>query len=303
MPAAGCLSGPTLRNPKTFKQRRPDGKGWIWTLRDVKRVLYALPGLTKYPDATVFVTEGERDSDSLIALEQCATTVASGKWDGVDLEPLRGRECIVLQDNDDAGHKKALDAAKHLHGIAATVRIVLLPDLPDKGDVSDWLNAGHSVDDLIEVCFAAPLWEPIAGVAEQGADDNIEPAAISVAPDAASDRPPPALAPPPPPLPLPFISITAWHDQPIPEREWCVRDRVPMRNVTLFSGEGAIGKSIIVLQLSVAHVLGRIGLVACRSSGQCSLSPAKTMPVSFIVAYPAFSVITARASLISKTCI
>src|SRR5262245_31204717 len=44
---------------------------------------------------------------------------------------------------------------------------------------------------------------------------------------------------------------------PIPPREWAVRDRIPARNVTLLSGEGAIGKSILLLQLSAAHVLGR----------------------------------------------
>src|SRR5262249_49799625 len=49
---------------------------------------------------------------------------------------------------------------------------------------------------------------------------------------------------------------TAWHGQPVPDREWCVLNRIPMRNVTLFSGEGAIGKSIVSLQLAVAHVLG-----------------------------------------------
>src|SRR5262249_23372266 len=45
--------------------------------------------------------------------------------------------------------------------------------------------------------------------------------------------------------------------RPVPDREWCVLNRIPMRNVTLFSGEGAIGKSIVSLQLAVAHVLGR----------------------------------------------
>jgi hypothetical protein len=45
--------------------------------------------------------------------------------------------------------------------------------------------------------------------------------------------------------------------QPVPKREWCVRDRIPLRNVTLFSGEDAIGKSIVLLHLAVAHVLGR----------------------------------------------
>jgi AAA domain len=58
-------------------------------------------------------------------------------------------------------------------------------------------------------------------------------------------------------LPLPFINIAAWHDQPVPERAWTVKDRIPAANITLLSGEGSIGKSILALQLGTAVVLGR----------------------------------------------
>ena len=36
-----------------------------------------------------------------------------------------------------------------------------------------------------------------------------------------------------------------------------MRDRFPRRSVALLSGEGAVGKSILLLQLAVAHVLAR----------------------------------------------
>jgi hypothetical protein len=61
--------------PKSFRQRRPDGKGgWIWQLGE-KRVLYRLGDLLKYPDATVFICEGEKDADRVAELGHCATTV------------------------------------------------------------------------------------------------------------------------------------------------------------------------------------------------------------------------------------
>jgi RecA-family ATPase len=41
------------------------------------------------------------------------------------------------------------------------------------------------------------------------------------------------------------------------EREWAVPECIPLRNVTLLSGEGGTGKSLLALQLSAAHVLGR----------------------------------------------
>ena len=40
----------------------------------------------------------------------------------------------------------------------------------------------------------------------------------------------------------------------MPERQWVVRDRIPDQEVTLLSGEGAIGKSMILKQLAVATV-------------------------------------------------
>ena len=45
--------------------------------------------------------------------------------------------------------------------------------------------------------------------------------------------------------------------QPVPEREWAIRDRVPLKQAGLFSGEGGTGKSIIELMKNVAHVAGK----------------------------------------------
>ncbi|MEY9428879.1 RecA-family ATPase [Bradyrhizobium ottawaense] len=57
--------------------------------------------------------------------------------------------------------------------------------------------------------------------------------------------------------PLNFIDMSFWDITPVPARQWAVRDRVPAHQVTLFSGEGGSGKSIIELQLACAHVLER----------------------------------------------
>jgi RecA-family ATPase len=56
---------------------------------------------------------------------------------------------------------------------------------------------------------------------------------------------------------FPEIDVRGWHGQPVPEREWTVLNRIIRRNVALLSGPGGIGKSILILQLAVAHVLGR----------------------------------------------
>ncbi len=53
--------------------------------------------------------------------------------------------------------------------------------------------------------------------------------------------------------PLPYVDLAAE----LTERQWLVADRIPMFNVTSLSGEGSVGKSILLLQLSAACVLGR----------------------------------------------
>ena len=65
------------------------------------------------------------------------------------------------------------------------------------------------------------------------------------------------------PRPLPtgpkieILDPIAWQDRTVPERRWLVADLIPMQNVTMLSGDGGVGKSIIALQLMVACALGR----------------------------------------------
>src|SRR5262249_50335730 len=57
--------------------------------------------------------------------------------------------------------------------------------------------------------------------------------------------------------PLPFIDMSNWDHEPVPERKWAIRGRVPLNQAGLFSGEGGGGKSIIELTKNVAHVTGK----------------------------------------------
>lgn len=130
---------------KYFLQRRPDGKGgWIWKTKDIRKVLYRLPELLAADkEETAYVVEGEKDVDNLAKIGMVATTNVSGagKWLPEYNESLRGRNVIILPDNDLPGRKHASQVHKALTGIAASVGIAELPDLPEKGDVSDWLQA------------------------------------------------------------------------------------------------------------------------------------------------------------------
>jgi RecA-family ATPase len=57
--------------------------------------------------------------------------------------------------------------------------------------------------------------------------------------------------------PLQWIDMSGWDNAPVPERKWAIKDRVPLNQAGLFSGEGGTGKSIIELMKNVAHVAGK----------------------------------------------
>jgi len=240
--ADGSLLYQVLRyEPKTFRQRRPDKNGFIWKLED-RRVLYRLPELLQYPDATVFVCEGEKDADRLASLRHCATTVASGKWTDECVQALAGRDVLILEDNDGAGRQKAQATATLLHGIAKSVRVVRLPGLPDHGDVSDWLDSSHSSEQLVNVCFDTSLWEPTTAT---GTPENV---CIHDSDDT---------------TPLEQTDRTAsialhWHGDKdkTAKRSWLIEGLLPETGSGLASGQWGTYKTFVALDLAAAVIAG-----------------------------------------------
>jgi hypothetical protein len=70
------------------------------------------------------------------------------------------RSIVVLPDNDDPGRQHGQRVASSLANVARCIKVVKLPRLPDKGDVSDWLDSGHSVEEPQELVSIAPEWRP-----------------------------------------------------------------------------------------------------------------------------------------------
>jgi hypothetical protein len=122
---------------------------------------YRLPELLAAdPERAVFVVEGEKDVNRLVDLGLVATTNAggAGKWPNDFSQYFRGRSLVViLADNDDAGHDHANEVAINLAPAVETVCVIDLPGLPPKGDVSDWLDAGGTREELEELVLAAPV--------------------------------------------------------------------------------------------------------------------------------------------------
>lgn len=151
--------------PKDFRQRKPkDGGGWDWSVKGVRVLPYRLPELLVQPKRRVVVVEGEKDVDGLGRIGVIATCNAggAGKWTAQHAAFLKGRHVVILPDNDDPGRNHGQQVAATLHGVAASVRVVELPGLPHKGDASDWLAGGGTVEDLKRLTEAAAEWTPEA---------------------------------------------------------------------------------------------------------------------------------------------
>jgi hypothetical protein len=58
--------------------------------------------------------------------------------------------------NDPEGQKQARIVTETLTGIAATIKVINLPDLPFKGDVTDWREAGRTKEDPLKLCTDPP---------------------------------------------------------------------------------------------------------------------------------------------------
>ena len=125
--------------PKDFRQRhRVNGK-WAWNLKGVERVLYRLPEVLKAEE--VLIVEGEKDADNLMALGFTATTCAMGakKWRPEYNASLKGKHVVLISDNDNEGKEHMALVGASLSGTSASLKLLELPGLPSKGDVSDWI--------------------------------------------------------------------------------------------------------------------------------------------------------------------
>jgi putative DNA primase/helicase len=136
-------------------------EGWL-------KVPYRLPELLAALSADVFCPEGEKDCDSLAALGLVTTTnsegatplkAKTGKWTPELNKWFHGvRRLFILADNDEVGRRFAEEKARALGSIVPDLRVILFPDVPNGEDVSWWLAHGHTKEELIARCEAAPRW-------------------------------------------------------------------------------------------------------------------------------------------------
>ncbi len=172
----------------------------------------------------VLIVEGEKDADNAATLGFTATTNSggAGKFTPELAEYFKGKNVYILPDNDEAGASHAQQVAGLLFGVARAVRVVNLPGLPDKGDVSDWIAAGGTAEQLADLCRHAPELETAEPV-----------------------RPVTA-------------TLYEWKQpEQIARREWVYGNLLIRKFVTATVSPGGVGKSSLIAAEALAQVSGR----------------------------------------------
>jgi hypothetical protein len=176
-------------DPKAFRQRRPDGHGgYVWNIHGVRRVPFRLPELNEALglERPVFIVEGEKDVLNLARIGVPATcnAMGAGAWHS-DLNTfIAGGDVVIIADNDPPtidkktgkprthsdgrevrpGQDHAQHVCAQLHGVAIRVRYLDLkvawPACPPKGDISDWIQAGGTPEQLNAITEGLADWTP-----------------------------------------------------------------------------------------------------------------------------------------------
>jgi hypothetical protein len=163
---------------KGFFQNRWNGQMWVPGKPGGPKIPYRLPELLAAPLTTkIHITEGEKDAVNLAKLGFVSTTNSEGaaNWTDDLNEYFRGRDVLIHEDNDEAGRKRVQRIAHALDPIAASVKVIRLPGLGPKEDVSDWLNDDPSGARLVRHCDSTPIWQPSETTPEEkkeGVDDE-----------------------------------------------------------------------------------------------------------------------------------
>ena len=133
-------------------------------LNDIAQVLYRLPELIDgvRSGKTVYHLEGPKDVETARKkLGVVATTSGStSSWRPEFRAHYTGADVVVIPDNDAPGRKYAETVAQDILQVAKSVKVVHLPDLPEGGDLTDWLESGHTPEEFFTVVEETEIYAP-----------------------------------------------------------------------------------------------------------------------------------------------
>lgn len=138
---------------KQFRQRHRGADGeWVWNLQDVRRVIYRLPEVIAGIAAgrTIYVTEGEKDAESIRATGRVATCnpMGAGKWRDEFAPFFAGATVIIVADRDEPGRAHAEKVKNSLLPYAAAIFVL---QAKRGKDVTDHLEHGLDIKELVPI--------------------------------------------------------------------------------------------------------------------------------------------------------
>ncbi len=172
-----------------IRAKRDDGDKWIRPMHknghdfelgepkftDGRKPIYNLDRICADPSGPVWICEGEKACDALTALGAIATTSGGAQSAaGADWTPLRGRDCRLWPDNDDAGKSYAGEVGNTLAAFGCSLSCIDIAQLtlPPKGDAADWAGSHQN----LALCDL----EALPRLAHQPMDANAVAAHLSV---------------------------------------------------------------------------------------------------------------------------
>jgi energy-coupling factor transporter ATP-binding protein EcfA2 len=147
---------------KTFCIMVGDKKGFNGVTPIIYNLHLIQAAITK--SELIFLPEGEKHCDFLYKRWGITATCnpnGAGKWKDEYSECLTWANVVILPDNDAPGREHSIKVAESLKNCTKTLRILELPDLPEKGDIEEWVAAGGTKEKLIELAASAPLYETV----------------------------------------------------------------------------------------------------------------------------------------------
>jgi len=150
------------RKDKDFLQARLNANGgYVYGLDGVRTILYNLADVMRASlrgEMVVWV-EGEKDADNgMERLGLTTTTCPMGAkhWKPYYAGFLTGAHVVVVADNDGPGGEHAEKVATELLPFAASIKVLELPCVPEKGDLTDWIDAGGTREEFDSLVSEVP---------------------------------------------------------------------------------------------------------------------------------------------------
>ncbi|MFD3396725.1 AAA family ATPase [Alteromonas macleodii] len=213
---------------KSFYQNGFVNGQFVKSMDGVTPVPFKLTELSTRTSEPVYIVEGEKDAERLLNGGLLATTNSGGanNWKPDLNRHFESRDVIIIPDNDETGRKHAIKVCENLAEIAKTIKVVHLNKqwrkMPEKGDVSDFLNAGYVIEDLARVAHDTLLY---------GVPDAREWLSDALITDDMLNTTPPA-------------------------RQHLICGLLPAGVVGIIGAPGGTGKSMCALQMSISIACG-----------------------------------------------